>query len=731
MTRRLRTFFFAFTIFSFLVLFPMNTLEVFGKRFSGNPASRGGWSGKSSTADDPESLRSSFRQGVEALNKGNPLIAVLILEGLEERYTVLGDYVLYYHIRAELENGDAHRSLFLSERFVKEYPESVLIPRVQLEMVKAFLSLKQFPAAATVAKDLLTKEKGSKLSRQASLLLGESSEGEEDWIGALDLYQVLAFEDPVTPEGLDAEQRITRIMEATGVQPSVPSDDLYLTRVKALNRALKFDHVIDVCEAFQERYSSGEPLDKALLLKARALIKKGKTGEGEKLYQRLSRSGSTEAIKKEAAYLLGSFYWNGHENSRAKRAFKRLIKNYPYSEWSLKARYALGRIYGGEKNTDKAREYFFLIGKVRPQHSLAATGAWWSGWAEYKAGRYEKARQAFDTCMQRYPGSDVFTDALYWKGRCEENLMNEEEAQKIFQSLAQDYSWDFYGISARKRLKSSWVQVPDINGKETGSDPIWNPEPLQAEAGSVLAYHRSRAEELIALRFFKEARDEIDALQSEVPDDPGALCYVGKLYERSRNYYESVRWMYRYRSKACGVTDEEHPLFIQRYLYPLAFWSDVNKEAEKNGLDPFLVLAVMRQESLYQQDVVSLADARGLMQIIPPTGEEIARQLEVADFTPEALFDPEKNIAFGAWYLKTLMKRSNGDLVRVLSSYNAGESRSDDWWDRFKHLDVDERIESITFRETRGYVKKVLKNLENYKRLYERHSRIVENDAAK
>jgi soluble lytic murein transglycosylase len=77
------------------------------------------------------------------------------------------------------------------------------------------------------------------------------------------------------------------------------------------------------------------------------------------------------------------------------------------------------------------------------------------------------------------------------------------------------------------------------------------------------------------------------------------------------------------------------------------------------------------------------------------------------------------------------MKRSNGDLVRVLSSYNAGESRSDDWWNRFKHLDVDERIESITFRETRGYVKKVLRNLENYKRLYERHSRVVGNDAGK
>jgi soluble lytic murein transglycosylase len=117
-----------------------------------------------------------------------------------------------------------------------------------------------------------------------------------------------------------------------------------------------------------------------------------------------------------------------------------------------------------------------------------------------------------------------------------------------------------------------------------------------------------------------------------------------------------------------------------------------------------------------------------LMQIIPPTGEMIARKLKVPDFDPEDLFETEKNITFGAWYLHNLMKRSEGDLVRLFSSYNAGERRSKEWWKRFKHLDVDERIESITFRETRGYVKKVLRNLENYKRLYEKKKFEVQSD---
>ena len=152
--------------------------------------------------------------------------------------------------------------------------------------------------------------------------------------------------------------------------------------------------------------------------------------------------------------------------------------------------------------------------------------------------------------------------------------------------------------------------------------------------------------------------------------------------------------------------------------YILSYWDTVSEKTNGNGVDPFLVLSVMRQESLFQADIVSPADARGLMQIIPPTGKMIASKLGVNGFSPNNLFDPKTNIDFGVWYLKSLMDRSDGDLVRVLSSYNAGEKRSDLWWKRTKHLDMDERIESITFRETRNYVKRVLRNLENYKRLY-------------
>jgi tetratricopeptide (TPR) repeat protein len=495
-----------------LLLLPTYSLEVFGKRVIGPQSTPKAGDVKVKTSKDLESLRSSFKKGVAALNNGNGLIAGLLLGGLEEEYPVLGDYVLYHRTRAAIEIGHFPLALSLAGRFLNDYPESVLTHRVQMEMVKAFYLLEQFSSARTVAGNLLNREIDPEMKRQLSLMLGEAYEGEEDWKGAVRVYQRLVFEEPAAPEGEEAERRIIRIAEESGIQPVTPADSLFLTRVKALNKSLMFDRVIESCDSFQEVYPVGKSLDNALLLKARALLKNNRVEEGQKLYERLSRSGGTGAIQAAAAYSLASHYWNAHGNSKAKKGFKRLIKRFPRGEWGIKARYALGRIYEAEKSISKAREYYLSVGKINPNDPLAAKGAWRAGWVEYKAGKFEKAAKSFDFCMKRYSQSDFFIGALYWKGRCKERLKHAEEAQKIFRRLAQNYSWTFYGIMARKRMESSWNLIPDSD--ETGEGTAWEPEPIHAEPGTPLAYHLERSEELNRIGFFKESKEEIDALQA-------------------------------------------------------------------------------------------------------------------------------------------------------------------------------------------------------------------------
>jgi len=143
----------------------------------------------------------------------------------------------------------------------------------------------------------------------------------------------------------------------------------------------------------------------------------------------------------------------------------------------------------------------------------------------------------------------------------------------------------------------------------------------------------------------------------------------------------------------------------------------VRDEAARQGLDPYLVAGLIRQESLFNERVISHAKAYGLMQILPSTGRQLARQLGVAPYSTASLFIPKINIKMGTHYLKTLINESNGRVEDALAAYNAGERRLDRWR-LVSYKDMPEFIESIPFSETREYVQIVLRNAALYRKLY-------------
>lgn len=127
---------------------------------------------------------------------------------------------------------------------------------------------------------------------------------------------------------------------------------------------------------------------------------------------------------------------------------------------------------------------------------------------------------------------------------------------------------------------------------------------------------------------------------------------------------------------------------------------------------------MIRQESLFDVEAVSSANARGLMQLLPSTAARVARGIDRADFRTESLFEPESNVALGAAYLHELLDRYRNNVERAVAAYNAGEAAVDKWQLRYASLQDDEFVESISFRETRSYVKRVLQNERIYRALY-------------
>jgi soluble lytic murein transglycosylase len=158
-------------------------------------------------------------------------------------------------------------------------------------------------------------------------------------------------------------------------------------------------------------------------------------------------------------------------------------------------------------------------------------------------------------------------------------------------------------------------------------------------------------------------------------------------------------------------------LIWQYYPLPTEYRAILFRHAQKNGLDPYLVAAVIRTESRFRPDAVSAKGARGLMQIMPETGEWIAGQLKVR-YHPDMLYDAEYNISLGCWYLATLHDEFGGHTARALAAYNGGRNNVHSWLDEKQWSGEQQTLTQIPFLETRLFVSRVLRDSELYRRIY-------------
>ncbi|MEO6828546.1 MAG: lytic transglycosylase domain-containing protein, partial [Acidobacteriaceae bacterium] len=144
----------------------------------------------------------------------------------------------------------------------------------------------------------------------------------------------------------------------------------------------------------------------------------------------------------------------------------------------------------------------------------------------------------------------------------------------------------------------------------------------------------------------------------------------------------------------------------------------VERESKQQGLDPYLVASLIRQESEFNPSVISYANAWGLMQLLPSVGSEMARKEHVRPFRTAYLLDPAVNLKLGTAYFRQLMDEFQGHPEYALAAYNAGDSRVKAWQANGPYASLPEFVESIPFTQTREYVEAILRNREIYRRLY-------------
>ena len=293
---------------------------------------------------------------------------------------------------------------------------------------------------------------------------------------------------------------------------------------------------------------------------------------------------------------------------------------------------------------------------------------------------------------------------------------NRSTANDRYALVTTDYLFSYYGRLASNELAKRG------DSRARGARVVAAPTASAAQSGAASAQpqvppNAPAIRQLLAAGLLDDAENELLYAQRVSGDSSVIQATLAWVYNRQSEYRRGTLLMKRAYPQYLTAGGETLPPEMLRVVYPLDFWSLIRPHAERRRLDPYLMAALVAQESTFVPDIRSSANAIGLMQIVPSTGRRYARVLGIRRFSPSMLQRPETNVQLGTAYYSDLVRRFGDDHL-ALASYNAGEHRVVRWIAERPGLDRDEFIDDIPFPETQNYVKRILGMAEDYRRLY-------------
>ncbi|HYM62776.1 MAG TPA: lytic transglycosylase domain-containing protein, partial [Thermoanaerobaculia bacterium] len=362
------------------------------------------------------------------------------------------------------------------------------------------------------------------------------------------------------------------------------------------------------------------------------------------------------------------------------------------------------------KNQDKREQDLVVqLVKIDPSNDAGLQHFWDEAWSAYTRGDLETASPLFAFIAGTYHGPNTQRQASYWHARCLERSGHGAEAATIYRALGGAPYDDVYALYARKHgvaapprsanpltiARADWRDVAERN------------MPVELR----LAY------ELTALSDVRDARIEIQKNLSH-KNQPYAEALLADLYASSGSPELMMRSLRRAFPQIATVEQDAVPPYFIRMYYPTRYEDLVVKYSKRNGVDPFIVMGLILQESAFNPRARSGAGATGLMQLMPATGKELGRRV-YGRFAIARLDDPDTNIELGTMHFRHLVDLFDGNVLIAVASYNAGQGNVQKWQHAAPGKPTDEFVESIPFSETRSYVKRVTLLASTYKRLSE------------
>ncbi len=637
------------------------------------------------------------------------------------RGKLIGDWALLHLAEIEAQSGSFERLLEISERFITEFPFSPLYDTIAGYKAKGLKGTGNTRGAIAFLENHIEKhkkKKGEYLLEIADSLL-ETGQTKK----AYGRYQEIFYQQPHLPEADKAETEILKLRKKFPESYKPANFGRQLKRIEKLMKERQYPKAIGYINSINTKNLLPAERSKLWLKKGISLKRSQKTKEAIKVYKKIIEMKSKVRERPTALYLLAKIEWNLGNDSKTLKLLSKLIKEYPHHKMAASAYYVTAKIMQNKERYSDALKNYRLAVRKFPKTDTAASSLWNIGWLQYQRGEYGKAEKTFRQFEKKYPFSAHLPKVIYWHAKSLD--MQKKNSGYIYDKLKKNFRYSYYTLLADKKMEgglyknvSKPIKVKKSFGIinkykiEKQIIPYKKEPPLNAKQKWML----NSARNWIEIGFMERSTDLIKIVDKKLPNTTKNLLFLSYFNYKGNNFEQTLKKFWRVTGKK--TNDEQANQLITLLMFPVPYWNAIARESEKYGIDPLLVLSIMRQESLFNSDVVSRADAHGLMQIIPPTGKRIFEKIYLEEFKLEKLHEPEIAIKMGAFHLADLLKSSKNDLVLAIASYNAGRRAVKKWTKRFPLNDMEKFIEKIPYPETRGYVKKVLRNYGIYKKMY-------------
>ena len=648
--------------------------------------------------------------GIVAYEQRDFAAALEQLRGLAAKLPRIADYAAYYQAAAEVE---ADQPANAAQDLLPVHRSGAPSPFAGRAWVLEARALK--PTQPAQAVRLLREHYNALPQPEGDITLADCYQAAGELAHGADFYQRVYYGRISGDAAARAEAAVITLKDTMGAAYPEPLPQQRLRRAELLVEAREYPEARREYETLAHELG-GLERDRARVGIGAADFLGGDLAAAYP-YLRGLELGESEADA-ERLFYLEEIARRLTDEDEMMAAVRRLGELYPQSPWRLKALVGAANRY---LVTNRPSELAALDGAVYasfPGEPPAAQAHWRMAFRGYLENRSE-ALTLLREHLTRYPAHATAGGALYFLGRSVERDGDFGAAAAYYAYLSKAMPNTYYAMLARKRL----AEVPELGspGFSAGTAdflatlalPQANAVRAEPTAATNARIERSRLLRSAGLPDLADAELRFGARTDGQP----ALLAM-EMATSADQPHQGLRAMKSLNSDYLNLPLANAPEKFWQLLFPIPYRTELVGSAHAVNLDPYLVAGLIRQESEFNPQALSPANAYGLTQVRPATGRQFATRAGVTAFTNRVLFQPAANLKIGAAILRSMLDKNNGNLEQTLAAYNAGPVRAAEWvtWNTYR--EPAEFVESIPYTETREYVQAVLRNADIYRRLY-------------